>query len=157
MFKSGSIQSHLSLKDKILSLDKTLTLSILLLGIISCFAMYSTDGGQFAYHTKSHIIRFVVFFILFFAFSFLKSNIWYNSSTILYLIVFTLLLLVKYFGLTSSGSQRWLDLYYINLQPSELMKIAIILFLAQYYHRISIADVNRVRYLIQPLGALLIQ
>ncbi len=156
MFKSGSIQSHLSLKDKILSLDKTLTLSILLLGIISCFAMYSTDGGQFAYHTKSHIIRFVVFFILFFAFSFLQSNIWYNSSTILYLIVFTLLLLVKYFGLTSSGSQRWLDLYYINLQPSELMKIAIILFLAQYYHRISIADVNRVRYLIQPLGALLI-
>ena len=69
MFRSGSIQSHLSLRDKIFSLDPLLTGSIFLIGIISFFAMYSTDGGQFAYHTKSHIIRFFIFFFLFFAVS----------------------------------------------------------------------------------------
>ena len=60
-----------------------------------------------------------------------------------------LLVLVKYVGLTSSGSQRWLNLYFINLQPSELMKIGLILFLAKYYHRISSGDVNRAKFFYQ--------
>lgn len=63
MFKQGSIQSHLTLRDKIFSLDLILLFSILILGLISFFAMYSTDGGEFAYHTKSHIVRFFVFFL----------------------------------------------------------------------------------------------
>ena len=49
-----------------------------------------------------------------------------------------LLLGVKYFGLTSSGSKRWLDLYFMNLQPSELMKISLILFLTKYYHQFQL-------------------
>ena len=155
MFKPGAITSRLTFGDKVFSLDIILTLSILLLGIISCFAMYSTDGGEFAYHTKSHIVRFFIFFLLFFVVSFFSSNFWYNSSTIFYLIVLVLLILVKYFGLTSSGSQRWLSLYFLNLQPSELMKIGLILFLAKYYHKISSTDVNRLKYLLQPLIALL--
>ena len=156
MFKPGAIVSHLTFRDKVFSLDIILIVSILLLGIISCFAMYSTDGGEFAYHTKSHIVRFFIFFLLFFVVSFFSSSFWYNSSTIFYLIVLALLILVKYFGLTSSGSQRWLNLYFLNLQPSELMKIGLILFLASYYHKISSTDVNRLKYLIQPLVALLV-
>ena len=117
--------------------------------------MYSTDAGEFAYHTKSHIVRFFVFFILFIAVSFLRLNFWYNSGTLFYLIVLLLLVLVKFFGLSSSGSQRWLDLYFINLQPSELMKIGLILFLSKYYYRISSSDVNRSKFLISPLLALL--
>ena len=156
MFKPGAIVSRLTFRDKVFSLDIILIVSILLLGIISCFAMYSTDGGEFAYHTKSHIVRFFIFFLLFFVVSFFSSNFWYNSSTIFYLIVLALLILVKYFGLTSSGSQRWLNLYFLNLQPSELMKIGLILFLAKYYHKISSTDVNRLKYLLQPLIALLI-
>jgi rod shape determining protein RodA len=155
MLKPGAIVSRLTFRDKVFSLDIILVVSILLLGIISCFAMYSTDGGEFAYHTKSHIIRFFIFFLLFFVVSFFSSSFWYNSSTIFYLIVLALLILVKYFGLTSSGSQRWLNLYLLNLQPSELMKIGLILFLAKYYHKISSTDVNRLKYLLQPLIALL--
>tara|TARA_Y100001970_G_scaffold206445_1_gene251412 strand:- start:4031 stop:5155 length:1125 start_codon:yes stop_codon:yes gene_type:complete len=155
MFKSGSIQSHLTLRDKIFSIDLTLFLSILVLGIISFFAMYSTDGGVFEYHTKSHIVRFVVFFILFILVSLTNSNFWYNSTTLFYLGILILLFLVKFFGLTSSGSQRWLNLYFINLQPSELMKVCLILFLSKYYHRISSADVNRVKFLLTPLVALI--
>ena len=155
MFKPGSIQSHLSLRDKIFSIDFTLFFAILTLGIISFFAMYSTDAGIFAYHTKSHIIRFLVFFSLFIVISFIKLNFWYNSTTLIYLAILILLILVKYFGLSSSGSQRWLNLYFINLQPSELMKIGLILFLSKYYHRISSADVNRVKFLLRPLIALI--
>ena len=147
MLQRGSIHSHLNLRDKIFSLDPILFFSILFLGIISFFAMYSTDGGQFAYHTKSHIIRFCVFFTLFIVVSFFQANFWYNSSTFIYIGILALLLLVKYFGLTSSGSQRWLNLYFLNLQPSELMKVALIMFLAKYYHRISSGDVNRPKYL----------
>ncbi len=156
MFKSGSIQSHLTLKDKFLSFDLLLFFSILILGIISFFAMYSTDGGEFAYHTKSHIVRFFVFFFLFLAVSFLKVNFWYNSSTLIYIAILGLLVLVKYFGLTSSGSQRWLNLYFLNIQPSELMKIGLILFLAKYYHKISSGDVNRIKFLLRPIIALMI-
>ena len=156
MYKFGSITSHLSLRDKIFALDLYVVFGVFILGIISCFAMYSTDAGTFSYHTKSHIVRFFVFFTLFFFISFTRISFWYNSTTIIYILFFLLLVLVKYFGLTSSGSKRWLGLYFLNLQPSELMKIGLILFLAKYYHKISPGDVNRIKYLIQPIIALLI-
>ncbi len=156
MFKKGSIHSHLSLKDKIFSLDLIMFSCIFILGIISFFAMYSTDGGEFAYHTKSHIVRFFVFFILFITVSFFQINFWYTWSIPIYIGVLILLVLVKFVGLTSSGSQRWLDLYFLNLQPSELMKISLILFLSKYYHRISSGDVNRSKFLLAPIIALVI-
>ena len=62
MLQPRSIQSSLGLRDKILSFDYILIISILILGITSMFAMYSTDGGEFKYHTNSHILRFFVFF-----------------------------------------------------------------------------------------------
>ena len=65
MFQPRSIQSSLTFKDKIMMMDYVLVLCILLLGIVSMFAMYSTDGGQFNYHTKSHILRFGIFFLMF--------------------------------------------------------------------------------------------
>ncbi len=155
MFQPRSIQTSMSFREKVYSLDYTLVFSILTLGIISMFAMYSTDGGEFEYHTKSHILRFGVFFTMFFVVSFFQIRFWYKTSTLFYLSIFILLIAVKYFGLTSSGSQRWLNLYFMNLQPSELMKVALILFLAKYYHRISTADVNRIKHLFLPIVALI--
>ena len=58
MLQPRSIQSSLSIRDKILSIDYFLVILILVLGIISMFAMYSTDGGEFKYHTNSHILRY---------------------------------------------------------------------------------------------------
>ena len=75
MIRPGSIQSHLTLREKILSLDLILFFSILILGIISFFVMYSTDSGEFDYHTKSHIVRFFVFFFLFFGVSLLTPHL----------------------------------------------------------------------------------
>ena len=70
MLQQRSIHSGYSFRDKLLSIDYVLVLSILVLGIISMFAMYSTDGGEFKYHTNSHILRFCIFFGLFFVVAF---------------------------------------------------------------------------------------
>jgi len=155
MFTSRSINSSMSFRDKVYSLDYVLICSILVLGIISMFAMYSTAGGIFNYHTKSHILKFIIFFFLFIIFSFFQIRFWYQTSTLIYIIFFILLLGVKYFGLTSSGSQRWINFYFMNLQPSELMKVGLILYLSKYYHRIPNSDVNRLKFLFFPIIALL--
>ena len=155
MYQPRSIQSSMGLRDRILSIDYILVVSILVLGIISMFAMYSTDGGEFKYHTNSHILRFCVFFALFFLVSLIQIRFWHDQSYLIYISLFLLLLGVKYFGLTSSGSKRWLDLYFMNLQPSELMKVGLILFLAKYYHRVSIENMNTLKYLFIPIIALI--
>ena len=155
MLQPRSIQSSLNLRDKIFSIDYILVLSIFVLGVTSMFAMYSTDGGEFKYHTNSHILRFFVFFAMFFVVSFIKTRFWHDTSYLIYFVIFILLLAVKYFGLTSSGSKRWLDLYFMNLQPSELMKIGLILFLAKYYHRISIENINSFKHLVLPITVLI--
>ena len=59
MLQPRSIQSSLGIRDKILSLDYILIISILILGIVSMFAMYSTDGGEFKYHTKIETMRYL--------------------------------------------------------------------------------------------------
>ncbi len=155
MFQPRSIQSSLSFRDKLFSIDYVLVLGILILGIVSMFAMYSTDGGQFKYHTESHIIRFFVFFVMFFILSFVQIRFWHSTSYLIYFSFLILLIGVKYFGLTSSGSQRWLNFYFMNLQPSELMKVGLILFLAKYYHRIPIESVNKLRFLFLPIFILI--
>tara|TARA_A100001011_G_C14280533_1_gene831394 strand:+ start:27 stop:1151 length:1125 start_codon:yes stop_codon:yes gene_type:complete len=156
MYRANSIYSSLTLKDKISNFDYILLLSILLLGVISIFTQYSSSGGVFDYHSKSHAIRFILFFFLFLTISLISINFWFSTSFLIYFFFLLLLLGVEYFGITSSGSRRWINIYIFNLQPSELMKIGVILFLAKYYHRISSENVNKVLYLLYPIIALTI-
>ena len=146
----------LNFKDKVLSLDFKLIFLILLLGIISFFAMYSTEGGNFDYYTQSHVYRFCVFFSIFLVLSFVKIQFWDKSAYIFYIIALALLVGVDFFGLTASGSKRWINLLVFNLQPSELMKIALIIFLASYYNRRPSHDVNKFKFTILPTFAIFI-
>ncbi len=155
LYNRSSLQSPFSIRGKIFALDFTLLFSILLLGIISIFAQFSSSGGTFDYYSKSHTIRFSVFFILFLFISFTQIKFWHNTSFLIFFILLLLLLFVKFFGIQSQGSRRWVNLFVINLQPSELMKIGIILFLSNYYHKISEGDVNKVRFLLYPVIAIL--
>ena len=151
MFERTSYTDQLTFFQKIRSLDIWLILSVITLGVIGVAAMYSSDGGQFSYHTKSHIIRFGVFFVLMFFLSFIRIKFWYSLGYFLYFGVIFLLFYAYFFGLTVSGSQRWINLYFVNLQPSELMKIAIIIFFAKFYHRMQITSVNSLRNLLIPV------
>ena len=146
----------LSFKDKVFSLDYKLIFLVLLLGIISFFAIYSTERGNFNYYTQSHIYRFFIFFTIFIAFSFFKIQFWYKLTYLFYFVVIILLLGVDFYGVTSSGSKRWINLFAFNLQPSELMKVALIMSLAKYYNKIPSNDVNRIKFMVLPTIALLI-
>ena len=154
MEKNYFQQRNLTIKDKILSLDFKLIFLVFLLGVISFFAMYSTERGNLDYYTKNHIYRFFTFFIIFITTSFINIRLWYKSAYLFYFIILMLLIGVLFFGVTASGSTRWINLFFINLQPSELMKVALIIFLARYYDRIPSRDVNRLKFLIQPFLAL---
>ena len=73
--------------EKIRSFDYLIIIIVLILGIISSFAMYSTDGGEFLYHTKSHILRFGIFFTLFLVLSFVHTKVWHRVGYIFYLVI----------------------------------------------------------------------
>ena len=145
-----------SIKDKIFAFDFTLAFSVLLLGVISLFAMYSSERGNFSYHTQSHLYRFGVFFLLFIIISFFRVEFWFKSAYLFYFIVLILLFAVDSFGIMASGSKRWINLYFINLQPSELMKISLIVFLARYYYKIPSQSVSDLKYIFVPFISLLI-
>ena len=137
-----SFNPQLTLFQKIKNFDFILLTCILLLGIISAFSMYSTDGGEILFHSKSHIIKFLIFFPMMIVLSFFNIKFWHFFSYVFYAVTLAFLIWVSLYGVKASGSQRWINLYFINLQPSELMKIAIITCLAKYYHRLGFEKVN---------------
>ena len=145
-----------SLFEKLKSVDYFLILIIMLIGAISVFAIYSTERGEFAFYTKNHLIRLLVFFGMFLVLSFVRITFWYKNAYFFYAVCVSLLFITLFFGLMASGSRRWLDLYFLNLQPSEIMKIAIIVCFARYYHRIQTAEIQNYKFILVPLILLLI-
>ena len=156
MFEQSSYREQISFFQKLRSFDYILLICIISIGIISIFSMYSTDGGELLHHSKSHIIRFVVFFSMMIGLSFLNIRFWHSTGYLFYIIVLGFLVWASFYGITASGSQRWISLYFINLQPSELMKIAIIICFSKYYHRIQIYNVNNFKNLLIPIVILIL-
>ena len=156
MFIESSFSNQSTFFQKLRSFDYILFILILAVGVISGFAMYSSDGGELAFHTKNHLLRFSVFFVMMIFISFINIKTWHTVGYLFYIIVLGLLFWASLFGVTASGSQRWISLYFINLQPSELMKVAVILCFAKYYHRMQLSHVNTLTNIIIPLLILII-
>jgi rod shape determining protein RodA len=152
----NSFNSQPTLFSKIKNFDYILLGCILLLGIISAFSMYSTDGGEILFHSKSHISKFLFFFIMMIFLSFFNIKFFHYFAYLFYIVILFFLIWASLYGVKASGSQRWINLYFINLQPSELMKIAIILCLAKYYHRIQIDQVNTLQSILVALLILIL-
>ena len=142
MFQQDRLNSELTFFQKLKNLDFILLFCLILLAGVSLLTMYSTDGGEILYHTKSHFIKLITFFSLMLVISFFNIRIWHIASYFFYFIIIILLIWVSIHGIKVSGSQRWVNLYFIVLQPSELMKIGVILCLAKYFHRLKIDNVN---------------
>ena len=151
MYQHNRLNNNFSFFQKFKNLDYILLVCIFLLGFISFATMYSTDGGQILFHTKSHFLKFIVFSLLMIVISLFNIRIWFSLGYIIYIIIVGMLVWTAIFGITASGSQRWINLYFINIQPSELMKIFIILCLAKYFHRIKLENVNSLCALITSL------
>ena len=149
---------------KFKNFDYILLVCILMLGFISLTTMYSTDGGKILFHTKSHFIKLIIFTFMMLVISFINIKFWFFIGYLSYLVIIGLLVWTYLFGVTSSGSQRWIDLYFINLQPSELMKIFIILCLAKYFHRMKLENINSIYTILTsliiillPMGLVIVQ
>ena len=157
MILSTSLNSSsYSFFDKLKAVDYFLIIIVAIIGLISVVSIYSTESGNFSFYTKNHLTRFLVFFSMFLVLSFVRVSVWYRQAYIFYILGILLLLLVIFFGISASGSKRWINFFIMNLQPSELMKIAIIVCFARYYHRIQSSDIQSYKYLLQPIILLLI-
>ena len=165
MYQHSRLTSNrFSIFQKFRNFDYLLLVCILLLGLISLVTMYSTDGGKILFHTKSHFTKLIVFTSMMLIISFINIKYWFSIGYLSYLVVIVLLVWTYLFGIQSSGSQRWIDLYFINLQPSELMKIFIILCLAKYFHRMKLENVNSIYTILTsliiillPMGLVIVQ
>ena len=165
MYQHSRLKTNrLGFFQKFRNFDYILLFCIIILGFVSLVTMYSTDGGQVLFHTKSHFTKLIVFTIMMLIISFINIKYWFALGYLSYLVVIGLLVGPYLFGITSSGSQRWINLYFINLQPSELMKVFIILCLAKYFHRMKLENVNSIYTILTsliiimlPMGLVIVQ
>ena len=165
MYQHSRLKTNrLGFFQKFKNFDYILLFCIIILGFISLVTMYSTDGSQVLFHTKSHFTKLIVFTIMMLIISFINIKYWFALGYLSYLVVIGLLIGTYLFGITSSGSQRWINLYFINLQPSELMKVLIILCLSKYFHRMKLENVNSIYTILTsliiimlPMGLVIVQ
>ena len=113
---------------------------ILLILAISIFTigltlLYSAGNGSMEPWASKQLTKFIISVCVFLLVSTINIRFWLGSSYYIYAFSLFLLVLVNFYGNTGMGSQRWLDLGFFNLQPSELMKFSLILVLARFFHR----------------------
>ncbi|ATW04862.1 rod shape-determining protein RodA [Sphingorhabdus sp. YGSMI21] len=110
--------------------------TILLLFVLASFGfivLYSAAGGSLTPWAGMHMVRFTIFLLMAVVMSRFKESFWKTMAFPAYIIVVIMLFGVELIGAVGGGSQRWLNLGFIRLQPSELMKVAIILAVARFY------------------------
>ena len=94
MFQHNRLNNELTFFQKVKNLDFILLFCLILLSIVSVLVMYSTDGGQVLYHTKSHFIKLLTFFSLMIVISFFNIRLWHITSYFIYFIIILLLIWV---------------------------------------------------------------
>jgi rod shape determining protein RodA len=112
--------------------------------------LYSAADGSMQPWAEKQAIRFVLALILMIGAALVPIRHWFRAAYWVYAVVLALVVAVDLRGFVGMGAQRWIDLGVIQLQPSELMNVAVVLALARYFHSLSGEDVGRVRYLILP-------
>ena len=116
--------------------------------------LYSAAGGSWNPYASSHVIRFIIFLVMAFVLSRFPRELAMFFAFPIYAVILLLLVAVEAIGFVGGGSQRWLDLGFMQLQPSELMKPAIVLVLARFYASLPVGVIPTWRALI-PAGGLI--
>ncbi len=141
---------ELSFSEKIWSINWGLVLLVSLLACVGFGMLYSAANGHWDPWAGKQIMRYAVALVVMLAAAIVDLKFWYRSAYWIYGIAFLLLIAVEVRGFIGMGAQRWIDLGVIQLQPSEIMKVAAVLALARYFHGISIDDIGRPLRLIMP-------
>ncbi len=121
------------LRRKLLAINWWIVLAIIGLAIIGLLVLYSGAGGNMRPWALNQGVRFSVLLIIMLAIALSDLRGWLRLAYPIYFVILLLLIVVEATGKINGGSQRWINLGIINLQPSEFMKLAIVLVLARYY------------------------
>jgi len=118
--------------------------------------LYSAANGNFHPWCFKQACRFGLGFLLMMVVAITDSRYWFGYAYIIYAVAFILLLAVETMGFVGMGAQRWLNLYAFNLQPSEIMRVGLVLALARYFHKQSLDDIAKPKNLIVPFLMILL-
>ena len=134
---------------KFLKINWVIVLCVVFLGLVGVAALYSAAGGNWNPWAKSHLTRLIIGVVLMFIITFIHPKFFYKLTLISFLLGLLSLVFVNFFGVGSV--QRWITIGGLNVQPSELMKFALILMLARYFDQLSKINFNRLFSYVIPI------
>ena len=147
---------ELTFVDRVRGINWGLIFLLCMLACIGFAMLYSAANGNWQPWASKQIARFAVAFIPMIAAALIDIRYWYRVSYWLYAIALVLVVAVDMRGVIGMGAQRWIDLGVIQLQPSELMKIALIVALARYFHTLPSENSPRLVDLFVPVGLIIV-
>ena len=161
MKNSGLISSRLlrgdtTLQDKLWQMSWSLVLLVVCLFGFGFAILYSAANGDVMLWAEPQFKRFVIGMVLMIGIAMIDIRILMRYAYIFYLAVLLLLILVEVRGVIGGGAQRWIDLGVISLQPSELMKPAVVLVLARYFHGLGLDEIGSPLSLLAPIAMVLL-
>ena len=145
---SGRVPTGLA---KVFYLNWPLVLLVVAVSVTGFLMLYSVAGGSYDPWARAQMIRFGIGFVAMFVIAFVNIRVWRRVTPIVYLASIILLIVVYFFGSEGMGAQRWIDLGFMQLQPSEVMKVALIMMLAMYYDWLPQEKVSRPLWVALPL------
>src|SRR5579871_1239176 len=147
---------ELSLPEKVWSINWGLVLLVSLLACVGFGTLYSAANGHWDPWASKQIARYGVALAVMLVCAVVDLRFWYKAAVPIWWLSFALLVAVEVRGFIGMGAQRWIDLGVIQLQPSEIMKVAVVLMLARSFHSRSVEDIGRLRNLIWPALGILV-
>ncbi|MER2519090.1 MAG: rod shape-determining protein RodA [Bdellovibrionales bacterium] len=147
-----SSSDHLTLGDKLKLLNWGLVALIVMIGMIGVALLHSAGGMSWSPWAGAQLTRFLIGLVLMLVIALVDVRVWLRIAYPLYGAMLFLLVVVEIMGHAGMGAQRWIHLGLFVLQPSELMKIALVLALAKYFHGLSLEDVGHPLKLVAPVA-----
>ncbi|MGD9867353.1 MAG: rod shape-determining protein RodA [Hyphomicrobiales bacterium] len=151
MFSDSAHSREMTFGERIRALNWAFLVPVTMLAGIGAAALYSVAGGSLEPWAERHVIRYCAGLGILFAVALCDIRVWMRSAYPLYVAAIVLLAAVPFAGVEASGARRWLELGGLGFQPSELMKIALVLALARYYQWLPAGRVSNPLALAVPL------
>ena len=130
--------------------------ALVALGLFGGLVLYSAGGGSLTPWAAPHLVRFALLGIVMLVLAQTALELWLRHAYAIYAVLLVALLGVEALGAIKGGSQRWLDLGLIRLQPSEFIKLAVVLALARYFHLLPRSALTSPRALLPAAGLVLV-
>jgi len=145
-----------SFGERIWRINWGLVLVLTAIAAIGTVALYSAAGGRFDPWAARHAIRYAAALAVLLTTALMPPKVWLWLAWPIYVISLLLLVAVDIAGKTGMGAQRWLVVGPMQIQPSEITKVAVILVLARYYHGLTREQAARFLYTLPPLLVILL-